>query len=101
MDVTGSGDTRFGRRIRVPVTVIASLLAGVHPGGSGVPAGTWQEGAARPDSASCSLWCASGGDWSAGGCWAKAGVAERATNEAVDSRNELTRRIARRLASEC
>src|SRR6185312_5870743 len=63
-EVTGRGDSRFGRRIREPVTVIASFPAAVQAGGSGVPAGTWHDGAATPDLISCSLCSACGGDWS-------------------------------------
>ena len=79
-EVTGSGDSRFGRRMRVPVMVIASPLVGAVPdstacseehAGSAAFAGRLQSGAGWPGV----------GD---AGC-AKAGVANAAVSAIVDA----------------
>src|SRR5205823_9434354 len=62
IEVTGSGDSRFGRRMRVPVTVIAFVLVGVQFAGSGCPLVTPH--AFAPDLTSCSVLSACGGDLS-------------------------------------
>ena len=82
----------WGGGYAMPVTVIASFVAG----GNRLAAFQLESAAAWPNSTSCSVCSAAGGDWSAWVCWAKAGLAAKAASETVDRMNGLTRRIGRR-----